>query len=125
MTDDDDLWSWQNPSADGGKLERAFWEFHRANPHVYAELARLAREWVARTGGKLGIAMLFERARWELALQTRGGVFRLNNNHRAFYARLLMQREPDLAASFDLRRQKLQASIGPDNDDLPPGEHIS
>ena len=67
-------------------------------------LVRLAREWVARFGRhKLGIATLYERARWEIALTTSDPDYRLNNNFRAFYARLIMLREPDLAGLFDLR----------------------
>jgi len=81
-----------------------FEAFHESNPRVYEVLVRLAREWVARTGRhKLGIGALYERARWENALATTDPDFRLNNNYRAFYARMIMAREPDLAGLFDLR----------------------
>jgi hypothetical protein len=84
--------------------ETAFDRFHANNPHVYKTLVALARQWVSRTGrSKLGIATLFERARWEIAVTTVGDDFRLNNSHRAYYARLIMLREPDLAGLFDLR----------------------
>jgi hypothetical protein len=84
--------------------ETAFDRFHADNPKVYETLVRLAREWVGRTGRhKLGIATLFERARWEIALATTDADFKLNNSHRAYYARLIMLREPDLAGLFDLR----------------------
>lgn len=88
---------------DAGTAQR-FEEFHEANPHVYTTLTRLAREWVAATGRHhLGISVLFERARWDLAIATNSADFKLNNNYRAFYARLIMWRETDLAALFDLR----------------------
>lgn len=81
-----------------------FVEFHRENPHVYRVLVSLAREWVARSGShKLAIKTLYERARWEIAMTTSANDFRLNNNFTAFYARLIMQQEPDLAGLFDLR----------------------
>lgn len=84
--------------------ETAFDRFHADNPRVYEVLVRLAREWVARTGRhKLGIATLYERTRWEIALATSDPDFKLNNNFRAYYARLIMLREPDLAGLFDLR----------------------
>jgi hypothetical protein len=84
--------------------ETAFDRFHADNPKVYETLVRLAREWVGRTGRhKLGIATLFERARWEIALATTDADFKLNNSYRAYYARLIMLREPDLAGLFDLR----------------------
>lgn len=84
--------------------ENAFERFHAANPRVYEVLVRLAREWVGRTGRhKLGIATLYERTRWEIALATSDPDFKLNNNFRAYYARLIMLREPDLDGLFDLR----------------------
>lgn len=105
------------------KLEASFWEFHLANPEVYSTLVRLAES--ARRCGvrKIGIGALFERLRWEMALQTDGGEFKLNNNHRAFYARMLMENEPQLAGLFALRKQKVQSSIGPSNYGLPEGKH--
>jgi hypothetical protein len=81
-----------------------FEEFHEANPKVYVVLVRLAREWVNRTGRrKVGIGALYERARWEIATATNDPDFKLNNNFRAFYARLIMCSEADLADLFDLR----------------------
>lgn len=80
-----------------------FQEFHENNHHVYEVLVRLAREWVSRTGRRrIGIAALFERARWELSLQTTETP-RLNNTYRAFYARLIMACEPDLNDVFETR----------------------
>ena len=92
--------------------ETKFDAFHAANPHVYTTLVRLAREWVGRTGRhKLGIATLYERARWEIALNTSDADFRLNNDYRAYYARLIMAQERDLAGLFDLRTSKADSWI--------------
>ncbi|MDQ7910776.1 hypothetical protein RB614_40425 [Phytohabitans sp. ZYX-F-186] len=89
---------------DPPSLKERFWAFHEANPLVYQVLVRLAREWVVRTGRrKIGIAALFERARWEIALQTTETP-RWNNSYRAAYARLILKQEADLADLFDLRR---------------------
>lgn len=80
-----------------------FAEFHAKNPHVYAELAMLARR-AKRTGAaKIGIGQLYEVLRWRHMLATRGDEYLLNNDWRAGYARLLMQ-EPDLAGMFETRR---------------------
>lgn len=81
-----------------------FEEFHVENPRVYETLVRLARQWVQRTGRhKLGIGALYERARWEIALATSDPEFKINNNFRAFYARLIMRDHPDLDGLFELR----------------------
>jgi hypothetical protein len=87
--------------------ETAFDRFHSDNPKVYETLVRLAREWVNRFGShKLGIATLYETARWQITLATNDAEFRLNNNWRSYYARLIMAQEPDLAGLFDLRASK-------------------
>jgi hypothetical protein len=90
-----------------------FERFDHENPQVYVILVRLAREWVDRTGRRrLGIKSLFERARWEIALATSDPDFKLNNNYTAYYARLIMQREADLADLFATRRSAADVSIG-------------
>jgi hypothetical protein len=88
---------------DDSHIDREFAEFHAANPHVYDELVMLARR--ARRAGttRLGIGMLFEVLRWRHALRTRGDDFKLNNNYRSRYARMLMDREPDLNGVFEIR----------------------
>ncbi len=105
------------------KLEASFWEFHRANPEVYLTLVRLAGFSKKCGATTIGIGALFERLRWEMQLKTDGGEFKLNNNHRAFYARMLMENEPELSGLFALRKQRIQSSIGPSNDGLPEGTH--
>lgn len=93
-------------NAHGLTLDQQFAEFHEQNPHVYEMLRRLALD-AARHGRKLGIAMLFEVLRWQYAMNTndQASEFKLNNNYRAFYARLLMEREPELADYFETRTQ--------------------
>jgi hypothetical protein len=110
-----------------GKLERAFWQFHDQHPEVYGVMLEAAREWRAQHGPKarLGAKKLFEQVRWELHLRLGDEVPRLNNNHTAFYARLLMRQHPELAGLFQLRQQRVACSFGPDNNGLPPNRHIS
>lgn len=87
-------------------IEKAFWEFHGQNPQVYDRLVTLARQLVDRGHEKIGIGMLFEVLRWHHAMTTAGDAdgFRLNNNYRAMYARLIMEQEADLAGAFEIRR---------------------
>jgi hypothetical protein len=108
-----------------GKLEEAFWIFHQENPRVYEMLVKFAREWRRRRGpdAKLGIKELFERVRWEVSLVTSDESFKLNNNHTAFYARLIMRENEDLKDIFRLRQQRIQSTIGPDDKNLPSGVH--
>lgn len=86
-------------------ISQRFEEFHRENPRVYRTLVELARAWVQKTGRhELGIASLYERARWELVLATNDPDFKLNNDFRAYYARLIMIQESDLQDLFELRK---------------------
>ena len=89
---------------DGMTIEEAFWRFHEANPHVYDELVMLVRRAQRRGVRKLGIGMLFEVLRWRHALRTGGDEFKLNNNYRSYYSRLMMIREPGLEGIFETRR---------------------
>ncbi len=85
-------------------LDEQFRRFHVANPHVYAELVRLARRAVAVGRRRIGIKMLWEVARWNLLVETHGDPdFKLNNNLHSRYARLIAEREPDLAEAFEFR----------------------
>lgn len=86
-------------------LEGQFVAFHRANPHVYEALVHLTRQLVARGHRRVGIGMLYETLRWQVAMTTSDGAspFRLNNNYRSRYARLIAEQEPDLADVFEVR----------------------
>lgn len=72
---------------------------------MYAKLRKLALE-LQRKGHKhYGINGLCEVVRWHHALETTGE-FKLNNNHRPYYARMLMEKEPALEGFFELRNAK-------------------
>lgn len=87
-------------------IEREFWEFHNTHPEVYYQIIDLARRWKSNGHSKLGIATLFEVLRWNSHInRERDGGFKLNNNYRALYARLIMEREPDLADIFATRER--------------------
>lgn len=78
--------------------------FHHQNPWVYQELVTLARQGVAAGHTRLGMKQLFEVLRWNHSLETIGEPWKLNNNYTAWYSRLIMQRESDLAGVFETRR---------------------
>ena len=92
------------PFTEDDEIQRRFLQFHRDNPHVYEKLVELARA-VQRAGFRnYGIEPLFARLRWHYDIDTRStDGFKLNNNYTSRYARLLMEREPDLAGFFRTR----------------------
>lgn len=88
-----------------GNIAEAFRTFHRAHPEVYGLLVSLARE--ARRSGvdRYSIGALYEVARWKMRI-AKTGDFKLNNNYRSRYARLIMVQEPDLDGFFSVRDLK-------------------
>lgn len=89
------------------KLLEQFNQFDSENPKIWELLVKFSKE--AKNAGieKLGISLLIERIRWELAVVTKStDGYKINNNHRAFYARKLMDNYPELTGMFKIRSQK-------------------
>ena len=85
-------------------IQRRFLAFHAENPFVYEKLVELARRAFARGLRRYGIRRIWEVMRWEIAMDVqRDGEFRLNDHFHSRYARLIMEREPDLADFFETR----------------------
>lgn len=85
-------------------IGKRFSAFHSKNPHVYAALVVEARS-LQRVGHAVyGMAGLFEVLRWKHAMTTADvSGFKLSNDYRAYYARLIMICEPDLDGFFNVR----------------------
>lgn len=79
--------------------------FIAEHPEVYALFEKFALAMAGR-GKRFGIGQLTERVRWEVAMQwdkdDRG--FRINNNHRAYIARQLIEDHPSLEGLIECRR---------------------
>lgn len=80
-----------------------FEQFHAQNPEVYRQIVREARKLKAAGWRHFGIAAIFEALRYRAALRTANDSFKLNNNFRSFYARLIMREYPDLDGFFRVR----------------------
>jgi len=95
------------PEPPESRLYRRFEKFHADNPEVYDNLVRLAREFRRKGSNhnrKMGIAMIYELLRWNyyMNIETEEE-YCLSNDFRAPYARLIMDREPDLQDAFTIR----------------------
>ena len=87
-------------------IQDQFMAFYNANPSVYIELVKLAKNFKDRGHRKIGIGMLWEVLRWQRAMATtdpNGDDWKLNNNFRSRYARAIMHNEPELTAFFEIR----------------------
>ena len=90
-------------------IESRFETFHARHPDVYDKLVALAftAAWYGRT--RIGIGMLFEVLRWEwtlAGLPDDAEQWKLNNNYRSRYARLIMADHPELDGLFEVRELK-------------------
>jgi len=89
------------------KLKKDFKKFHRKNPHVYEKLKQLALDLKRKGRDRYTINGLFEVLRWHYAMRTNSDdEFKLNNNHRAYYARELMRNVSELYDFFETRFAK-------------------
>ena len=88
------------------KNEQAFLRFHAEHPEVYIALLKLAKQVKARGETRTSIKMLWEVLRWQSQLGNKDGGYKLPNQMHAYYARLLMARNPDLAGLSATRVQK-------------------
>ena len=91
---------------DDDTIQGQFARFHTKHPEVYEALRTLAFQAKDRGRTKLSIGMLFEVVRWEwtiLGLPDESELWKLNNNYRSRYARLLMDENPALDGIFETR----------------------
>ncbi len=87
-------------------IQVQFQRFHLAHPEVYDGLVRLTYEAKNAGRARIGIAMLFEVLRWQwiiAGLPDDAEAWKLNNNYKSRYARLIMRRHPPLAGMFETR----------------------
>jgi hypothetical protein len=89
------------------RIDRRFLEFHQANPAIYEMIVRFCRD-VRKYNAKrrTSIDLIWGRLRWELSIEVNPmGLedYKLNNDFRSRYARLVMAQEPDLDGIFEVR----------------------
>jgi len=79
-------------------IQERFEQFHRLNPWVYDSLVELVRDYRRRGYPAIGIGHLVEILRWLRRGKTYDPAadFKLSNDYRSRYSRLIMEREPDL-----------------------------
>lgn len=83
--------------------ERRFKAFCEKNGHVYEMLRDMALKLKAAGHEHWGMRNLYEKLRYDLAVQTTEAAPNLNDWYAPMFARLLMQREPELRGMFKLR----------------------
>lgn len=103
-------WIAAPPSWATSGLPAEWWQFHCAHPEVARELRALAHALIEQGHRHLGIAMLWETLRYRtmLGASTDGPAPRLNNDHRAYFARWLMETDVELLGVFEIRSSQAE-----------------
>lgn len=86
-------------------IEARFQAFRRGHPEVYAALREIAFSLLDQGWEHFGISTCWEVVRYRTMLGAGPGEdrFKLNDNYKSRYARLLADQEPRLAEVFHLR----------------------
>lgn len=96
-----------NSLFDPNKHEEAARKWIEANPKGFALFERFALE-LASKNRRFGIGFIAERVRWECFIGNYTD-FKINNNHRAYIARELVRRHPELKDLIEFRAVKRAA----------------
>ena len=91
--------------------KKDWWEWHKANPHVWLYFERFSMEAVQKGRKKISHWLIINRIRWEVNIVTTGDDFKISNDYIAFYARLWKAKHPQHKDLFTTKRM-----IGEPND---------
>lgn len=91
------------PVMRGQTLADRFRAFHSLNPHVYAAIERQALRLHAQGERRISVKAIVEDLR-RSRIATTGDDWRINNSWPAFYARILVERNPVLNGLIEQRR---------------------
>lgn len=95
-----------------------FEKFDGENPRLWALFCRFCDQAITAGRRKLGVSLIIERIRWEVFITTKSDDdFKINNNHRAYYARKWLATHPEYPGFFEIRRVRKSGWTSPDWDE--------
>jgi hypothetical protein len=81
------------------------------NPEAMSYFREFARQKISRRQ-RFGIAAVAERVRWEMNLSTTSeDGFKINNNHRAYIARRLIEEMPEVAGLIRMKSVRCEKNL--------------
>lgn len=78
--------------------------YHDENPKIYELFKKYSYQLKLLGKTYYGVGAIFERIRWHVEVETIGDEFKINNNYRSCYARLLMIEDSNFEGFFQLRK---------------------
>lgn len=85
------------------KNKHDWWKFHKENPHVWELFVRFTNHAIEAGYTNYSAYAVFERIRWHTEVETKGDPFKVNNNHRPYYARYFHHCFPEHDGFFRTR----------------------
>lgn len=110
------------------QIYEAFKKFHAANPRIWTLFEQFTLLSIAKGRRHYACNAVFERIRWHVDIDTVGEEVKLNNNYRAYYARMFEAKHPDQAGFFFKRKRVSEEKSAYADDiqvwhfDMPDGE---
>ncbi len=98
-----DMFDFSDSRAD--QIFDAFAKFHRANPQVWKLFARFSLEIIGSGRDHYSSSAVVERIRWHVDMQTSDEEVKINNNFRAYYARMFHIAYPQHDGFFRNRKR--------------------
>ena len=83
-----------------GQMLRAAQDYHQKHPEVWDYFVQFTMERINQGFKHYSARGIFHRIRWETAVPTDEGQYKISNNHSPFYAREFMKRYPQHAGFF-------------------------
>lgn len=88
------------------EMRQAAIRYHRQNPEIWRLFVQFTQQMVRRGFKNYSVYAIMERIRWEVDAGGDGVTsFKINNNHRPFYARAYMRMYPQHDGFFRTREQ--------------------
>jgi hypothetical protein len=104
MSEQDEL-DFREQASRADQIFAAFSKFHQGNPEIWTLFRRFSVEMISRGREHYSSNAVFERIRWHIDLQKSDSELKLNNNFRAYYARLFHVAYPQYDGFFRNRKR--------------------
>jgi len=82
---------------------KKFQKWHNENPHVFAKFKELAFEMKKTGRSRYSAETIINVLRWHTDLATTGDEFKISNDYRSIYARLLVCQHPEFDGFFSFK----------------------
>lgn len=83
--------------------KHAWWRYHQENPHVWKLFEKFTFQAIRAGFKNYSVNAIIERIRWHSEVETKGDIFKINNNHRPYYARYFHHKYPQYEGFFRTR----------------------